>query len=372
MADEDIYSALIGGAPTDPQRQALLAQMLRDQAGQGRFLQASGDRVIAPLGQQMTEEAMRGATQISGEREREAQFKMMQEYRAAQEQNMVDKIAEAYGLQGMKGTTAERVANIKAGATLGAAEIRGEKGKQLAMGERKDLEQMANTTESLRGIIHDFKPEYAGVGTGMTNWMAQYGLGPDKWKQAQDWWSRYNREFSLNEIHRQFGARFTAPEQIRFEAAHINPNMNAQQIMEKLQSIEPHVTNMIRGEIHDYTAGGYDTKYLEGIKQRLGITDDPQTIPQPTGRGPHGGASSFPSGAQPAPYPTTPAAPATAPAPSSAPALKYLQSGPAYMMAPGAVPPRPQAPAPYVRPTPPMLPPGQQNLFQGLGGIPGG
>jgi hypothetical protein len=360
MANEDdIYQALIGGAPTDASKQAALAQYLRQRGQLGQIMQASGDRVLSPMGEQMYAGSVGQGQAIASEREREANFKMMQEYRQAQEANFLNRITSAERIAGAHNITAEDVARIRAQAAIDASLNRATaKGKQLGMHERNELEQMADTTESMRGIIQDFKPEYAGVGTGAKNWIAATGLGPDKWKEAQDWWSRYNREFTLQEIHRQFGARFTAPEQQRFEAAHINPNMNAQQIQQKLQNIEPRITNMIRGRIHDYTRGGYDPDYLSGIKERLGITDEAQQIPVPSGRAPHGPAASFPSGAAPAPYPTQPAGP-TPPAPVN-PAMRYLTRGPAYpqpntpMPSPGIVP------QPSVRPTPPV-----GNLFQG-------
>lgn len=373
--EDDIYSALIGGAPTDPQRQAMLAAQLRNQANQGRFLQLSGDRVIAPFGQQMESEAMKGATGVAGEREREANLRMMQEYRIAQEANMVDKIRAMYGVQGMKGDVARDVANIRAEASEYGADVRGQGTHKLAEGERKELNQFADSVESLRGIIQDFKPQYAGTGRGMKNWIAQYGLGPKDWQEAQDWWARYNREFSLNEIHRLFGARFTQPEQTRFEAGHVNANMQADQVMEKLQSIEPHILNQVRGRLYDYQ--GYNDPFIGNVATRLGVNDFPQQVPTPTGKAPHGAASSFPSGSAAAPYSmsSAPGAAPTAPAPSVGDRVKGYLQGPAYMMTPGAIPPQSggmsMAPGPFVRPTPPMNP-GGMNLFQGIGGVPGG
>lgn len=65
---DDIYSSLIGGTPSDPERQAALANALRQRGILGQIGAASGDRVAGPAGNQAMQESLSGAQQLGANR----------------------------------------------------------------------------------------------------------------------------------------------------------------------------------------------------------------------------------------------------------------------------------------------------------------
>lgn len=361
---DDIYSALVGGAPTDPQRQAMLAAQLRNQAQQGRFLQASGDRVIAPMGEQMNEEAMRSATGVAGEREREANLRMMMEYRQAQETNMAQKIASNILMEREKGQTSRDVANVKGQWSYETAGERAAgKVKPIPEATRKQLDDARASMAGAQEALDNFKPGYGGSGRNLKNWQAANlpSTATQAEKDANFWWASYGRQFTLPELKATIGLRHNQYMQGVFEAYHLNPNMDDTQIPKTLGSIHQQVYDRISRAVTALQRQGYD---IGGYEQFLGNPDAVDKI---------------------AKHSAQQGVPAVAPTPATQPAARWLHkqsvSGPAYMMAPGATQPQPgavpqpgaqpMAPTPFLRPTPPMAP-GGGNLFQGLGGIPGG
>ena len=76
----DIYSALVGGAPTSADQQQALAQALRRQNILGTMMQISGDRGAAPAGERLSEEAQQGAQSIQQGREKAREANMAQQY----------------------------------------------------------------------------------------------------------------------------------------------------------------------------------------------------------------------------------------------------------------------------------------------------
>ena len=292
--DEDIYAAMIGGAPTTPERQAALARNLRTQEAMGQILQLSGDRVLAPFGEQLATRAQTGAGQIASERERERTAMMMEQYRAAQEKNMTDKLISAMQIAAGRNLTAKEVAQLRGEYQVEAAGVKAAGkpgGKALTNAQQKELSNFGDALDAITQAQNTFKPEYAKLmapgGRPLANWLAAGGIGTQGMKDAQNWWSFYNRNFTLNEIHRLFGARFTAPEQQRFKEAHINENMDYNQSMDKLQSIQDQQRRMISRRLDEWESQGYN---VNDVREQMGITRE-MSAHQPSGTAaPAGGA----------------------------------------------------------------------------------
>lgn len=88
MAAPDLFSALIGGTPTDPDQQAALAAALRGQSLVGLLGSASGDSVLAPIGNRLTQSATQQAEDLGQQRMAQARQTSEDTFRQAQMANM--------------------------------------------------------------------------------------------------------------------------------------------------------------------------------------------------------------------------------------------------------------------------------------------
>ncbi len=153
-----------------------------------------------------------------------------------------------------EGTAAEQRALRR---ELIAAQINGRSssGKPLPNALHKELSQLEDTAANIAGLAGSFKPEYAGFGQGALNTIQGYtGLGN---ADATNWWKSYAKSSSLEEAHRLFGAAFTAPEQARWAAADISPNMRPETIQKNLATRAAIANRMFANGVSRYERGGY-------------------------------------------------------------------------------------------------------------------
>jgi hypothetical protein len=61
---DDLYSFLIGSAPTDPQKQKTVADQLRRRRSFGELGALTGDRVLQPFGQGLISSSDQSSKQI--------------------------------------------------------------------------------------------------------------------------------------------------------------------------------------------------------------------------------------------------------------------------------------------------------------------
>lgn len=265
MDDMDLYSALVGGAPTDPQRQAALAQALRQRAQTGNILQASGDRVIAPMGQQMVGESDRGAQQIAQEREKQQQLDTMEHYRQAEagrfQQDLAEKAREANMTDARMRELAELASNTK-------LELKGAGGGKPM--PNKEFDELSGMYDSLRGVkqtMGNFQPGYGGTGRNVENYIAAKlgNYAPDSMKNAQNFWANYGRQFTLPELKATIGVRHNQYMQQLFEQYHIDPNMADDQITKNLGQIHDQLTNRLKERVKALQSQGINIGGFEGF-----------------------------------------------------------------------------------------------------------
>lgn len=268
----DLYSSLVGGAPTDPQRQMALAAALRNQNTLGQLGQASGDRVLSPLGAKLSAGAASGAQGIAEEREKQQVENTQAHYRDIQEQHWQDQ--NEYQKQkdvadnANKLTIAKLLAQNKLDVKAEAAPAK-EGGEKMPASSIKDLEALRDTAMDVDESKSSFQKGYGGTsmpgGRPLANTLAQMGMGTDNSKAAQNWWAQYGRNFTLDEMHRRFGARLSPQEMSRFEKYHIDPNMGDDQIQQNLDQISGFFHNMVNTHVNDYQQGGYNPGLLKAI-----------------------------------------------------------------------------------------------------------
>lgn len=347
MAGDDIYSALVGGVPSDPEKQAALAAYLRQQANQGRILQASGDRVLGPMGEQMTAGAGSQAEELARARQAQDQFKMMQAYREAQADNMAAKVGATIRGQDVSAGAKKDVANIQGGtardveaqraaAQIEAARIKAEQAaaakqkppKPIPEATRRQIDDAVNSMTGVEQAQATYRKGFGGTGRNAENWVSANVplLASKNMEDAQNWWANYGRQFTLPELKATIGLRHNQYMQGVFESYHLNPNMEDKQIVGNLGQIHDQVVGRVSRQVQALQKQGYD---ITGYERFLGGKSAPAGTGTPT-----------------------------PPQETTAPALRHLRP-PQGQPAPG---PQPQAPNPQVRPTPPV-----GNLFTGMG-----
>jgi hypothetical protein len=312
---QDMYSALVGGAPTDQQSQMALAQALRRQSQLGQLGQLSGDRVLAPAGENMVADAQKGATSISNERARQAAQAQALTFHNDQQQHEADALAQQMKIANMTDSRSRDEANATnalrqslltqkdqdaadraAAAQAAKAEAAEHGGKPIPDGEFQKLSAYKDAAESVDQSLSTFKPEYAGAGKVIprtaTNWLASnmpstagaLGAVNPTDQAANNWYQNYGRGFTMDEMHNKFGARLTNNEQQIFEQYHINPNMDAPTIVTNLTQIGAKAREKLNERLDALEAAGYNKDQIATIRSSVApVTGVPGAAPTPGG-----------------------------------------------------------------------------------------
>ena len=203
----DLYSALIGGSPTQADQQQALAAALRRQATLGELAQASGDRTLAPLGKELQSGAQSGAEDISSQRLKEEAAKTEQNYRAAQQRNWESQRADEMArdaadrasretqtkmivggredVAAANATSREAIQAMK-DAQAAAAAAEKARGKALPPAEYKDFSALRDATDGVNSAISAYKPGFSTAGQGLKNAVSSSGIIPGALK-PQAW-----------------------------------------------------------------------------------------------------------------------------------------------------------------------------------------
>jgi len=294
MADNDVFAALTGGAPTDAARQAALADALRRQSQLGQLYAMSGDRVLAPQGEAMQHAALSGGQDIATERKAQiAQALEQQHYAQAQAQEQAS-LAERKREADMTDARQREMQKLLLQNRLDVQDeknaAKGAGGEKLPATTIKELEEYRDSAQDINDAANSYQNGFGGFGRNMENFLAQKGFGTQSQKVAQNWWANYGRQFTLDEMHRRFGARLTPQEMARFEQFHIDPNMSDAQIKMNLQQLQQQFGGLLERRVNDLKAGGYNPGFLDSIMAgRKGTTAAPNPgdkyLPQPNASG---------------------------------------------------------------------------------------
>lgn len=285
---DDIFSSLISGAPTDPEKQRVLAQALRKQSLMGQLAMASGDRVLAPLGKNLSAGAESGAQDIATEREKQEALDTQEYWHKIQERHYNDQVE--YQKNKDIADNAARLAQTKLlvggrqdvadanNATKEAVEAAKEAARQqkAALGKPlpgtlgKDLMQLRDSTDGVKAALDSYQPGFGGFGRGLINVIGSTSLGSAHAKEAQNWWANYGRGFTLDEMNRLYKSRLTTNEMEIFRKYHITENMSDAQIQQNLTQIHALLAKKLTLHGAELANQGYSP---EGIKTIVG--EDP-------------------------------------------------------------------------------------------------
>jgi hypothetical protein len=281
MADQ--FDAMVSGVPTDPTQQQALAQALRRQATLGQMYQATGDRVISPLGEDLSRGAQQSGQSIAGEREKQSALaQTLAIHQAQQDQAM--KIAQMTDARSREATASndqlrrdlltQRDADALARQNAKKDDA---PGKPLPMGTFKDVSALKDSLDAINDSISNYKPEFSGAGKvsrNATNYMSAnfptvsgaLGLVNQDDKDAANWYQNYGRNFTIDEMHRLFGARISPTEMATFEKYHINPSQSPDVQMQNMTQIQKRVADKINQRLDALQAGGYNSDQIAAMR----------------------------------------------------------------------------------------------------------
>jgi hypothetical protein len=268
MGDDDIYSALVGGAPTDKTRQMALANSLRNKDLQGQVYSLTDDPTISAYGKGQLKAAMEGGQDVQQSREAQATLAETQEYRRAQAAQAQAALAETRRWHNMVNDISQQ--------KVDTAADKADAGKPIPQADRKQLEAMGTSISGIQNSLSNFKDSYAGTmlpgGRPLANTLSRMGVNLTSNQQdASDWFSDYNRSYSLPALHAQFGARLTPPELAKFDAAHIGENMNPDQIRGRLTSVLETGKGGIARYLDDLEGNGFSPKAIATLREQYGV-----------------------------------------------------------------------------------------------------
>jgi len=288
----DQYDALVSGTPTDPAQQRALAAALRKQAAVAEAYQATGDRVISPLGQTMGKNIEGQLGDINSDRNRQSALAQALQFhkdqQASEQASLAERTREANmtdartreqnalmnkfrndQLAQEKELKEESLAQQKA-----LADEKAKAGKPIPISMQKDIE---GNMDSMRGVDAALEQAQAmdkqgiqlgGVTRGLKNSMAAAGLGTDEMQAVQNFWAQYGSQFTLPELKNTIGIRHNEYMQHLFESYHIDPRMTNEQIIQRLNQISQSGHARIQSRIGDTASLGYDVgKYADQLPE---------------------------------------------------------------------------------------------------------
>lgn len=230
MAD-DLYSYLIGSAPTDKQKQAEIASQLRRRRSFGELGALTGDRVLQPFGAQMSQKADEYAGMLQNTRQKDVDNAQQERYQAGQ----LDHMKEVERLQERGQNLDHLYQMLMAQAALNRADKAGPKPSRLTYSDRNKLEQMSGMIRDADETLDTFNDKYAqqfgpGPQSKLPNFMSSIGLSTDNMDEGANWWAKWNLIYSLPQRNATFGATLTPTERQAWAESDINPSMDPKTI----------------------------------------------------------------------------------------------------------------------------------------------
>lgn len=264
--DGDLYSYLLGAAPSTPEQQAAVARQLRRRRSFGELGALTGDRVLQPFGQGLSRQADQYAEQMQDTRQRDTDNAQTKAYQEGQLGHMKNVLAET-----RRGNTLDHVYQmLMAQAAMEKADKTGSpKISKLRQGDIKDLQDMAQEVgefQELEGFIKGGggfgAHEVAGMpipgSRALTNTMARFGFGSEENKSAFAAKQKFDRLYTLGARNRLFGATLTPNEMQAWNDANPQTRQTDEQIVKALPILRKVFSNRLQNKVAGLTRENYD------------------------------------------------------------------------------------------------------------------
>jgi hypothetical protein len=245
---KDLYSALIGQAPTDEEGKRAIVAALRRRRAFGELGALTGDPVLQSFGKEQLASAESAAEQLQATRQADVDDAQTREYQTGQLGHMGSVLKESIRAQDMDDSTTRRGQDMDLLEALYRAQNpRGGAAKvpRLRVSDIKGLQDLAQDVGSMEGIESFLKKggkfgatEFAGVpipgGRALSNALASRGFGDKEMKQAFLAKQSFDRLYTLGARNRLFGATLTSNEQTAWENANPSIRQSDEQIAEAI------------------------------------------------------------------------------------------------------------------------------------------
>lgn len=288
----DPYLALIAGTPTDSSNQQLLAKGLRRDADFGALGMVSGDAALSPFGKMLLNRSNTNATTLGTNRMAQNKQRALQKYYDTMEgfrESQAKTAADRLSLDQKRADEIARHNKVMEEAALMRALNAGRssgKSQRMRYSDIKMLYQQGNVTKALGDLLEQAKDPNLKVGKmalpGMRtvgNFLAQYGYGDKNSKAAQDWWANYDKFYTLEMRNLLFGATLTPNEQRAWAGANISPEMDDQQIQQKLTNLFNVLQERKARIANVYVDEGYNPQSIETLTG-VDVTPDQSSADQ--------------------------------------------------------------------------------------------
>lgn len=276
--DSDLYSYLIGAAPTDPQKQQAVADQLRRRRSFGELGSLTGDRVLQPFGNSMITDADQAAQQIQKTRQQDVDNAQTKSYEEGQLSHMGGVLKETVRKNNMDHVYQMLMAQA---ALEKADKANAQKIPKLRQGDIKDLQDISqdigefnNLEDFLKqggkfGAVRAFahpNPK-TGVDEGglalpgvrqVLNFGASQGIGTDEAKTSFAMKQRFDRLYNIGARNRLFGATLTANEKKSWDEANPSTRQTDEQIAQALPTMRKVFEHRLKNKAGGLIRENYD------------------------------------------------------------------------------------------------------------------
>jgi hypothetical protein len=281
----DIYSALIGAAPTDSDGQRAIAAALRRRRAFGELGALTGDSVLQSFGKEQLASAEAAAEALQATRQADVDDAQTKAYQTGQLGHMGNVLKESIRAQDMDDSTTRRGQDFDLlEAMLRAERGAGGSGKppRLRVSDIKGLQDLAQDVGSMEGIETFIKKggkfgavEFAGVpipgARSLKNALAARGLGDKEAKQAFLAKQAFDRLYTLGARNRLFGATLTSNEQTAWENANPSTRQSDAQIAEAIPILRKVIAARLESTRRGLKAENYSPEAIDYFSSIPGL-----------------------------------------------------------------------------------------------------
>lgn len=299
-------------APDAAAQAAALERLLRERRALGMLGQLSGDKVLSPVGRQVTagadaqEQAQaQAAQQLQQMMARQAQEQARQQFeqRKFEETQRHNRAVESRptGQPALTIVTGEGGAQFLVdprNPAKPAAPVLGPDGKPIAKpkaaralqtGDKAAIEDLASTVESIGYLEQQFRPEFAGggpLGGVATSVYQKLGsAGTEGMQKDAAFWAEWDKLVNLPERNAIFGASLSAGEKSSWEGARtIKPGSSPDLIRAQLQRMKQIAASKLGARTGALKEEGYDPEAIDTLGRGMGGQPAPAAAPVPAAR----------------------------------------------------------------------------------------
>ena len=289
------FDFLTGTIPQDSiSAQLELAKALKRKSNLGTLAQLSGDKVLAPLGQQFSKQADQYAEATERSRQMNADNAQTKTYQDAQMQQMEGVLAESIRAAKARDATDRRGQDLALQATQNRLNAKEPKIPRLAEGDKKRLDALSTEMSAFDSLENFYEKggkmgaiEVAGIpipgARALSNTLASRGLGTQGAKESFAAKQEFDRLYTLATRNRLFGATLSVNEKKAFDDANPSTRQTDDQIKAAMGAMKKIVKAKLRRTVGGLKAEGYADEAIKAYGFDPEVEEEEQSPPQTGG-----------------------------------------------------------------------------------------